>query len=107
MERVYQNIIATSHIEKKVFFAIIGTLFVLASFYAYFVNRTVMNVVARKDIQTQMTELSSNVSEFEFKYMKYKNTITLDYTRSLGFSDARNTIYISRGSGERRLTLRE
>jgi hypothetical protein len=107
MEKVLNNIITTGSKEKKVFFVLISILLVLAMCYAYFVNKTVLNIVARKNIQEEISVLSSDISGLEFDYMKYKNTITLGYTHDLGFNDVKNTTFITRGTSDTRLTLQE
>jgi len=106
-QAIVQKIITSGTMEKRLFYVLASALLLLSFFYAYYVNATVMNVVSRKAIQTQITDLSSAVSELEFEYMSYKNTITLAYTKSLGFNDVNDTIFISRNSGDTRLTLRE
>ncbi len=107
MEKIIQNVIATGSREKKAFYIAIIALLTMSFFYAYFVNQTVVNIVERQSVQTKITDLSSYLSELEFEYMKHKSTLTLEHTKSIGFVDADETIFISRRPTDTRLTLVE
>ncbi len=89
------------------FFVLSGIIVMLMISYAYFVNETVLNIVARKNIDSSMTALSSEVSEYEFEYMEYKNTITLDFANTYGFNESSRTTFISRAPQTTQLTFSE
>jgi hypothetical protein len=64
------------------------------SYYVYLVNKTIMNVVARERIESDISTLSSSVGALEFKYISLKNGVTLELAHAKGFQDALPTTFI-------------
>lgn len=81
---------------RMLFFALASILVVIFGFYAYLINKTIMNVVAREDVERNISELSSSIGELEFKYMTLRNGITIDLAYTKGFLDAEPSQFISR-----------
>jgi hypothetical protein len=77
------------------FAALVVTLFGL---YIYFINATVFNVVTREKLETHIADLNTHVSEIEIENIALKNSITLDRATALGFTESRDTIFVSRTS---------
>jgi hypothetical protein len=63
--------------------------------YIYFATQTVRNIVAKEDIAIQSQDISQKLSSKEFALISLQNNITLDYAASLGFTDAKNKVFIS------------
>ncbi len=94
--------------EKKAFWAMSFGLLTLAVFYGYFVNRIVLDIVAREGFEKDIAVLNSKVGELEFKYISLKNEIDLDYAHSLGFIDVSNSVkFASRKLPSQNLSLRQ
>tara|TARA_Y100001935_G_scaffold235865_1_gene220111 strand:+ start:535 stop:852 length:318 start_codon:yes stop_codon:yes gene_type:complete len=67
--------------------------------YIYLVNRTVLNVVAREEIEETLSNLHGDVSELEFSYITLKNSITMHYALEQGFQEVdekENVFFASR-----------
>lgn len=74
--------------------------------YVYFLNETIRNGIAIDSTQDVITETNSRVSELESVYFAEKKNATLAVARELGFEEDTSEIYISRGSPQKILTLR-
>lgn len=84
-------------INTKITFYILAIiLVVLSALYMFLMNRTVMNVVERENIERQIADKSSSLAEIEFSYISSKNTVTLEKAHEIGFIDAVPSTYIAR-----------
>jgi hypothetical protein len=90
--------------ERALFYILASVLVVVFMLYAYLVNRTILNVVAREQTQKQITSLSSSIGNLEFKYITAKNSVTLDLAHSKGFIDSNSTTFIARKANSSTLT---
>jgi len=72
----------------------LGLLFLL---YAYFVNQTIINVVAREKIEKDIADVSGEIGDTEFDYMTLRNNLTLDVAYAKGFKDTEVTAFVSPG----------
>jgi cell division protein FtsL len=90
MKQVQQ---AAKHIDifaKVIFISLVSIAIVLALFYVVLINKAVHNAVAKEKIETEITSLSSELSEKEFAYISGKGEITLDLAESKGFVSAKD-----------------
>ncbi|MES2436835.1 MAG: hypothetical protein V4519_02390 [Patescibacteria group bacterium] len=81
---------------KVLFFVLASCLVTVFAVYAFMVNKTIMNVVAREDLEQEIANLSSTIGELEFKYMSVKSKVTLDLAYEKGFQDAVPSQFVSR-----------
>ncbi len=97
----------TQYVQEKVAYmerpvtawALAGMIAALVLSYAYFVNAAIVNIVATKDMQVQISELTSEVGNLEAEYLAAKSALTLDEARSLGFvSSTSDASYITKTS---------
>ena len=79
-------------------------LILLAFLYAYMVNKTVWNVVARENAEKNISSISSNIDDMEFQYIALKNAITPDLAASLGYTESDNTVFITRNDASENLS---
>lgn len=89
--------------ESRLFY---GALFCLVSVffaYVYFVSTSVMNVVMRKEVDTQIAELSTNVSGLEATYIDMQHKVSNDIASLQGFVVADKKIFIDKS--EQKLVL--
>lgn len=82
---------------KILFYTCAVILISIFALYAYLVNKTIMNVVARESAEKQIATLNTTIGGLENNYMVLKNTITLDLAHADGFQDA-TPAFISRNS---------
>ena len=81
--------------EKDIFRALIVSFFLFAGFYIYCVNVTVHNVVAREDVENEISKLTLSIGREEFAYITMRNEITLPLAYAKGFQDVSVKTFIS------------
>lgn len=88
MLRTKEKIIRNFEIQKMLFYCL---LFILASSllsYGYLIRGTIVNIVERQTMITELAIANSNVLELESQYIKAKNNIDLELAKELGFISA-------------------
>lgn len=90
---------------KIFWYLVLGICLVFAS-YVYFVNKTVHNVANRQKAEVEISKLTSELGELEFKSISMRNKISQEYAYSLGFRDVKNQQYVSRKVEHGELSLR-
>ena len=81
---------------KALFFIVLAVLLVTFFSYVYLVNKTIMNVVAREKVESNISSLSTTIGTLEYKYITLKNSVTLDLAYSKGFKEATPSQFIAR-----------
>ncbi len=71
--------------KQRVFFAVFAGLFILFGFYIYFVSASVVQVIARKEVEGEIIEVQSTIGDLESTYLATKNSISGDTLASFGF----------------------
>ena len=71
--------------EKKVFWTLFSVFVFFLVSYGVLVNNTIMNAVAKQNMEKEMATLNSDVNSMEFNYLNMKNNITMERALSLGF----------------------
>lgn len=86
-----------SYDNRVRFFWIMVVVSILSlSIYVYAVNATARNIVVRRDLEKQITSVSSSLNSLEFAYIELRNNITIELAYLYGFKEVRNPLYISR-----------
>lgn len=97
----------TQYVQEKVerlenpvtAWVLLSLITVMIFVYAAFINATISNIVATKDLQSKVAVLTTSVSDLESQYLSLKSTVTSDYALSQGFSQPQSdTVYISRAT---------
>ncbi len=92
-------------INSKMLFILLSAILVLIfASYAYLINKTIMNVVARESTERRIASLSTTIGELEFKHMTSKSQITLDLAYQKGFLDALPSQFLAY-NGTSKITL--
>jgi hypothetical protein len=92
-------------IERNLFVPISFALAMSFALYLVFVGFTIVNIVDRKNIDSENRILSSKVSELELAYLSESNNVDLDLAYSIGFKDASNAVFASSASVEKGLSF--
>jgi len=71
--------------EKMIFWNLFFVFVLLLLSYGFLINKTILNAVAKQDLQRQISSLNSNVDSLEFTYLSMENNITVDLALSKGF----------------------
>jgi hypothetical protein len=82
--------------ENIIVKALFITLVVLLCGYLYFVGSSVMNIIARKEADTQTVQLQSSIATLEQKYFALGQSIGPDNEANLGLIPISNTEYVYR-----------
>ena len=93
-----RELLTPNTFEKKIILGLGIAIFLLAGFYVYFVNQTVVNVVERRAIEREIDDVSTDVSELAFEYMELKNSITRAVALERGFYEVGDTLFVSRNT---------
>ncbi len=84
--------------ESRLFYTALALCCVVVFGYVYFVSQSVMHVVMRKEVDTQLVELAATVSELEAEYIEEQHAVSNDIATMRGFVIAKNKIFIDKGS---------
>lgn len=78
---------------------LLSLVIALACVYSYFVNGTIQNIVAAKDIRAEVSSLTSSLGKLEAQYLAKKSTVNEEYAKVFGYKDgSASTRYIIKGS---------
>lgn len=84
--------------ERMWFYALVACLVVSVLSYMYFLSASVVHVVMRKEIDKEMSMLSSNVGELEARYIEVQHAVSEDIASLHGFTETDAKIYIDRST---------
>jgi hypothetical protein len=76
--------------NKKVLWSLVVLIFASSAAYGLLINQIIWNVVARQKAETNISNMSSQVSSLETSYMTLTDGITIDKAYALGFKDIPN-----------------
>jgi len=76
-----------SNIERKIFWALVSLLGLVAVFYLYSVLTLTVAVVDRNNMNRTAHELASTAGTLEADYLAQSNAVTLAYAKNLGFKE--------------------
>lgn len=85
-----------NNLSQKIFWALSILIILFASMYMYFVSSSIVNVVLRKEIETEIVKIHSQVGELESQYLALENNITMDRALSMGFVKLSDKKFITR-----------
>lgn len=71
--------------KKRLFFMALSTLFIFFGMYVYFVSASVVQVIARKEVEREIVKVNSHIGDLESDYINAKKAITADTLARHGF----------------------
>ncbi len=83
--------------QKLLFYLLAAILLSVWFLYAFLINKTVMNVVAREKTESTLSALSGSEGNLESKYLALESAITIKEAYQKGFVDA-SAQFINRSS---------
>ncbi len=83
-------------LETVIVKALFITLVILLAGYLYFVGSSVMNIIARKEADTETVQLQSSIATLEQKYFALGQSISPANEANLGLIPISNTQYVYR-----------
>jgi len=72
--------------------------------YGYFINRTVLNVLAHGVSQSEIDKMDASLAELDLRYLSLKNGITIELAEGMGFRQVSASKFVS-GIPSPKLTL--
>jgi hypothetical protein len=82
--------------EKRAFMLLSCTVVLLFALYVYFVSASIVHVVLRTEIGSDITLLSSEISELEGKYIEVQHKVSSDIASLQGYQKTKSKIFIDR-----------
>lgn len=82
--------------KRTVFFALLAVLFILFGTYIYFVSASIVHVIVRKEVDQNMAQVSSQISDLESRYIEAKHAIDEERIAALGFVESPERVYIQK-----------
>lgn len=92
--------------DRRIFWAVLLLIVAALLAYVYFLSLSVYGVIARKQAETKVADLSTKVSVLESRYAALDKHINLELAHTRGFVDIAVPRYISREATGDTLTLR-
>lgn len=87
----------TNYDKKRTVFFSLVLLSAIAFFtYMFFLGNTIFDLVARKNAETAIRDVSSKISSLELEVLSYNNQVTLDRAYELGFVNNSDPKFVSR-----------
>lgn len=71
--------------ERRFFFAALSLFFILFGLYIYFVSASVVQVIARKEVDREIAHMNSHVGALESTYITAKQAISENTIGQYGF----------------------
>lgn len=81
-------------LERKLFYAALSALVLMASAYMYFVSASVVHVVMRKEIGKEIATMHTTISQLEAAYIESQHTMSESLANQKGFVKASDKIFI-------------
>ncbi|MDE1875162.1 MAG: hypothetical protein KGH68_03805, partial [Patescibacteria group bacterium] len=66
--------------------------------YAAFIDATITNIVSAKSMQTEISSLTTTMSDLESHYLSARSAISLDVALAQGYAQDDNPTFIMRTS---------
>lgn len=74
----------------------VGSLVASIALYVYFLSASVHHVVMRKEVDKEISLLSSSLSELETSFIEAQHAVSEDIASLRGFTQANHKIFIDR-----------
>lgn len=82
------NIINNNDIEKRIFKNMLCFAGFLSICYLFLLGDMVWNIVARKNLESHVVALNTEVGSLELEYLALSSKVDLNLAHSLGFNEA-------------------
>jgi hypothetical protein len=89
--------------ESRCFFFALTLVCVMVTAYMYFLSASVLHVVMRKEIDTELSQLNSKVGDLEAVYIEMQHAVSNELATREGFVPIDDKIFIN--TAEKALVL--
>lgn len=85
-----------TYIEKTQLhtFTALGLLIVLFTAYIYFLSASVAHVIIRKEVNTAISQLQTEIGELESAYINQQHAVSNEIVKRTGFVAVRDKIFL-------------
>lgn len=83
-------------IETKINLSLAGLIVLLFVLYMYFVCASVVHVVVRSQVNNQMQQVASDISQLDGQYMAEQNKVSIEIASLDGYTDITKKIFLNR-----------
>lgn len=90
------NLKIDSSNKRNIFFFLVFFAILSFSLYMFLLGSTIFDLVARKNTELSIREVSSSISSLELEVLGYNNKVTLDKAYELGFVNNTDPKFVSR-----------
>ncbi len=80
--------------ESRLFYSVLSVLVMTVGLYMYFVSSSILNVVMRKEVDSQIADMGTGISELEALYIEMQHSVSSDIATHKGFVVAPEKIFI-------------
>lgn len=84
--------------NNALLWAMVGAVVMTSIFYMYAVNRTIVMVAQREAIESKIAADRASVTKLESAFISEMGGITRELAQTLGYGEARDTIYVPKKS---------
>jgi hypothetical protein len=84
--------------ESRLFYFACSLLVIVASLYMYFVSESVMHVVMRKEIDSEISDLATTIGQLDTAYIEMQHSVSSDIASLKGFKIAKEKVFIDKAS---------
>ncbi len=82
--------------ESRLFYVALFSCVCVVVAYMYFVSSSIVHVVMRKEVDAQIAQLNSSVSQLEADYIERQHAVSSDFASQQGFVAVEKKIFIDR-----------
>lgn len=83
------NVVNHGNLNSKILNFIFYSFGVLALCYVFILSNMILNIIERRSLESDMRNLSNELSELELEYLAKSGSIDLEYSYALGFEDTK------------------
>ena len=93
---ITNDIVSNSYTQKSIFRLLVSLIAILFVVYIYLIGSMTFNILARKNLESNVKILGNSVSQLELTYLNKANEIDKSYALSLGYIEQEPGIFVTR-----------
>ena len=98
--RIKSHVIAPHRDESRLFYIALVSLIAIFFAYMYFVSISIAHVVMRKEVDRQITDISTNISQLETSYIDMQHEVSNDIASHKGYVVADTKVFIDKSNSD-------
>ena len=101
------QIINNNNIKRQILSFIFASLGILSICYAFFLGSMVLNIVERKNLESEARAITSDIGALELTYFSKSNEVDLNLSSVMGFKEAKANFATRKSLGSLKLAKNE